>query len=261
MLVDSHCHLNSLADSASLKVADWFKAFGHKLIDSSIGLKTSRKSIQLSRKYSFVYNSLGFHPFFYNDFSNEIYQKYKEFLKVNDKVVALGEVGLDYKSKISLNQQEEIFKKWVELAKENNISLLIHHRLNKESWYNDKYPNRPRILAILDQYFSNYQSIVFHCFSYSPEFLRQIIDRGGFVSFSLNLLRKNKKIINSLKKCPLDKLLLETDSPYMKIGDKESTPLDIKSVYSYAAELKNISKNELKGKIFLNVKKVFKKIR
>ncbi|MCF7886896.1 MAG: TatD family hydrolase [Candidatus Omnitrophica bacterium] len=261
MLVDSHCHLNSLTDSISLRVIDWFKASGNKLIDSSIDLKTSRKSIQLSRKYPFVYSLLGFHPFFYDDFSNEIYQKYRELLKVNDKIVALGEVGLDYKAKIPLNQQEEIFKRWVELAKENNITILIHHRLNKESWYSNKYPNHPRILAILDQYFSSYQNIVFHCFSYSCEFLRQIIDKGGFVSFSLNLLRKNKKIIDSLKKCPFDNLLLETDSPYMKIGAKESTPLDIKSVYSYAAELRSIPKNEVEDKILLNVKKVFKKIR
>jgi TatD DNase family protein len=261
MLVDSHCHLNSLTDSIRLKVVDWFKASGHKLIDSSIDLKTSRESIQLSKEYSFVYNSLGFHPFFYHDFSDKIYKKYKKFLKVNDKIVALGEIGLDYKAKIPLNQQEEIFKRWVELAKENNITILIHHRLNKESWYSNKYPNRPRILAILDQYFSNYQNIVFHCFSYSFEFLQQIIDNGGFVSFSLNLLRKNKKINDSLKKCPFDNLLLETDSPYMKIRAKESTPLDIKSVYSYVAELKNISKNELENKIFLNVKKVFKEVR
>jgi TatD DNase family protein len=261
MLVDVHCHLNSLADNVSLKVANGFKTSGNKLIDSSIDLQTSQKSIQLSRKYPFVYNSLGFHPFFYDDFSNEIYQKYKEFLKVNDKIVALGEVGLDYKAKMPLNQQEEVFKRWVELAKENNITILIHHRLDKESWYSNKYPNYPRILAILDQYFPNYQNIVFHCFSYSFEFLQQIIDKGGSVSFSLNLLRKNKKIIDSLKKCPFDNLLLETDSPYMKIGAEKSTPLDIELVYSYVAELRNISKNELEDRIFLNVKKIFKKIR
>ncbi|MCF7873607.1 MAG: TatD family hydrolase [Candidatus Omnitrophica bacterium] len=261
MLVDSHCHLNSLSDDISLKTVDWFKVCGNKLIDSSIDLKTSQKTIQLSKKYPFVYSSLGFHPFSYNDFSDQIYQEYRTLLQTNNKIVALGEIGLDYKAKTSLSKQENIFKKWLKLAKENNIVVLIHNRLDKDNWYSGKYPDRPRILAALDQFFSNYQNIVFHCFSYSPDFLQQIVDKGGFVSFSLNLLRKNKKIINSLKKCPLEKLLLETDSPYMRIKGELSSPQDIKSVYSYVSELKDISQKDLEDKVFSNAKKIFKKIR
>lgn len=260
MLLDSHCHLNSLSEINLRKVVDSFQGKGNKLIDSSIDLKSSQNSIELSNKYSFVYSSLGFHPFSCNNFSDQIYKKYKEFVEKNEKIVALGEIGLDYKADLPLKIQEEIFEKWLVFAKENALTVLIHNRLDKDNWYSDKYPNRPRILAILDNHFSDYKRIVFHCFSYAYSHLAQIIDKGGFASFSLNLLRKNKKIIDSLKKCPLDNLLLETDSPYMRIKGEPSSPEDIESVYSYVAELKDISKEELERIIFCNAKKVFKKI-
>jgi TatD DNase family protein len=261
MLVDAHCHFNSLPENITGKVSDWFTATGNKIIDSSIDLETSRNSFQFSKRHSFVYNSLGFHPFYYNDFSCEIYQEYKNILKRNSKVVALGEVGLDYKAEMPLADQEEILQKWLELAKENDLTVLIHHRLDKSNWYSSKYPKLPRILAILDNYFSDYQNVVFHCFSYSPLFLKQVVDRGGFVSFSLNLLRGNKKIIKSLKECPLENLLLETDSPYMRVAGGPSSPLDIRSVYSYVSEAKNISSKDLEGKVLANLEKVFKNMR
>ncbi|HIE36518.1 MAG TPA: hypothetical protein EYP89_04710, partial [Candidatus Omnitrophica bacterium] len=102
-----------------------------------------------------------------------------------------------------------------------------------------------------------YEKIVFHCFSYSTSVLKKITEKKGYVSFSLNILRKKEEIITSLKNCPLECLLLETDSPYMKIGNRDSFPYDIKEVYSFVADLKSIEKKELEEKIFYNTKRLF----
>ncbi|MFO8053197.1 MAG: TatD family hydrolase [Candidatus Omnitrophota bacterium] len=260
MLVDSHCHLNSLPKEKSKDVVEWFNTKGNKLIDSSIDLETSQDSIYLSSQHSFIYNSLGFHPFNYYNFSDRLYKKYKKIIEENNKIVALGEVGLDYKANLSLSQQEAIFKKWLILAKETGLTVLIHYRLDNHNWHSSNHLNKPMILTILDDFFSDYKTIVFHCFSYSHSFLAQIVEKGGFVSFSLNLLRGNKRIINSLQKCPVNNLLLETDSPYMKIKGKLSTPKNIESVYSYVSKLKGISRGELEERVFYNAKRAFRKI-
>jgi len=77
------------------------------------------------------------------------------------------------------------------------------------------------------------------------------------VSFSLNILRKSNKILTSLENCPLENLLLETDSPYMRIKDKPSTPLDIVKVYERAAQIKAVAREKLEEQVFLNAQKAF----
>ena len=102
--------------------------------------------------------------------------------------------------------------------------------------------------------------MVFHCFSYDQDFLAKIIERGGFISFSLNILRKREEISKSLKSCPIEKLLLETDSPYMRVAGKPSTPLDIDKTYKRAAEIRGISKEELESAVSSNIGELFPEI-
>lgn len=260
MLVDAHCHLNSLSDDAKAEVIDSFGLSGNKLIDSSIDLESSKKSLRLSEQYPFVFSSLGFHPFSCHTFSDYLYKTYKSFFKKNNKIVAIGEVGLDCKAAIPFLQQEEILKKWLRLAVELDLPVLIHNRMDKKSSDKSCDLTQPRIISLLDDYFSDYSKVVFHCFSYSADFLKQIIDKGGYASFSLNVLRKNKDIIEALKSCPEDNLLLETDSPYMKIKNRPSSPLDIQLLYSYMACLRDVSEEDLKESVLSNLKRVFKNI-
>lgn len=257
MLIDAHCHLNSLSKSKKAEVIDFFSSRAGRIIDSSIDLNSSLDSLNLSKKLSFLYTSLGFHPFSCQFFSDNLYKQYKALLEGNNRVVALGEIGLDHKAETSLKQQEKIFRKWLELAKEKNLPVLIHVRLNQDNWYSNCLPGRPRILAILDDYFQDYQKVIFHCFSYPVGFLKQIIAKKGFISFSLNVLRKNKNLLESLKHCPASRLLLETDSPYMKIRGDLSSPLDIDFLYSYVACLRGIPEEEFKEVVFYNAKRVF----
>lgn len=245
MLIDTHCHFNSL--SRNLKDELLSQGLGnYSLIDSSIDRASSSASVSFSKQYDFVYTSLGFHPFCAKKFTLDILAEYKKLIEENRKIVSIGEIGLDYKADSALEEQEDVLRHFIQLARANNLPVVIHNRLNNF-----------RVINILDEFYQNYENVVFHCFSYSGEFLEKILERGGFVSFSLNVLRKNKEITSSLKRCPLENMLLETDSPYMKIKGNSSTPLDIDKVYAFSAFVKEIEQKELEKIVLSNAKRVF----
>ena len=244
MLIDAHCHFNSLNKSKREEISSL--AGENIFIDSSIDLGSSLSSVSLSRQSEFLYTSLGFHPFSAAQFSSGLVQRYRELIEQEPKIIAVGEVGLDYKASVLLDQQKEILSTFLQLAKDKGLAVVIHNRLDTDE-----------ILEILDIFFADYSKVVFHCFSYSKDFLEKILKKNGFVSFSLNILRKNTQILSSLKSCPLENLLLETDSPYMRIAGSSSTPLDIAKVYSFVSIIKEVGQNELEKAVFSNAKRVF----
>jgi len=245
MLIDSHCHINSLPNNIKEEIL-LKPTSGYIFNDVSIDLMSALKSLEISKDLRFVYTSLGFHPFTEEEFSQSVIAKYRSLIKTNKKIIAIGEVGLDYKAKISAGEQEKIFEEFIKLSKETDLPLIIHNR-----WQDDY------LFSILDRYFSNYDNLIFHCFSQGKDFLNKVICRGGLASFSLNILRKNKVILESLKQIPLKNLLLETDSPYMRISGVPSTPLDIEAVYDFVSFEKSIALDELKIAVDENFKKIF----
>ncbi|MCM8773144.1 MAG: TatD family hydrolase [Candidatus Omnitrophica bacterium] len=246
MLIDTHCHINSLDNYTRNYLFERVNK-NYLFIDISIDYKSALSSFSLSQQFSFIYSSLGFHPLTEEPFSLSILDNYKNLIVKSKKVIAIGEVGLDYKAKTSLDYQINILKNFILLAKEYSLPLIIHNR-----W--DGY----NIFKVLDDYYSNYESIIFHCFSQDKEFLEKVVSKKGTISFSLNVLRRKKKLDEVLITVPCDNLLLETDSPYMKIDNHYSTPLDIEKVYSYTAEVKNLSIDDLCNIIVKNVKRIFR---
>ncbi len=247
-MIDTHCHLNTLSKITREEVIS-ASSSNYCFIDSAIDLNSAKLSVELSRQYSFIFSSLGYHPFSAEDFSSSIVEDYGELIDQNRKVIAVGEIGLDNTATISAEKQETVLAHFLQLAESKHLPIILHNR-----WPDTK------ILSVLDKHLSNYQKVVLHCFSYDKEFLTKIIARGGYVSFSLNILRHKANIIDALKSCPLDKLLLETDSPYMRIKGKPSTPLDIVQTYSAAAEIKGIKPEALEGAVYSNLGKLFPKI-
>jgi TatD DNase family protein len=245
MFIDAHCHINSLVEEEIGKIVSSCRS-NHIFIDSSINIPSALKSLQLSNKYPCIYSAIGFHPFSAKEFSETTIADYEKALQQNEKIVAIGEIGLDEFADTALKGQEEIFCHFLALAKKFNLPVIIHNRVSS-----------PHIFDILDKYFASYEKIIFHCFSYSKDFLEKITSKHGFASFSLNVLRKKKDIIESLKAVPLANMLLETDSPYMKIDGRASSPLDIEAVYSFAAAAKNVEIEELKESICVNANKLF----
>lgn len=244
MWIDTHCHINCLSPFQIEEIVTSEKEC--LFIDSSVHYKSSLTSLELSRKHSFIYSALGFHPFWAKEFLPQTVKDYEALIDSSDKVVAIGEVGLDYKAELSLSGQEKVFSAFIELAKRRNLPLILHNRLDSFD-----------ILDILDRFFSSYEGIIFHCFSYSTKFLEKILEKRGFVSFSLNVLRKKPDIISSLKMCPLERLLLETDSPYMRIDGRASGPLDIGKMYEYVSSVKGLGVKELEDIVYSNAKRIF----
>ena len=245
MFIDAHCHINSLGIEETDNIASTCRS-NHIFIDSSINFQSTLNSLQLSNKYPCIYSAIGFHPFSVKEFNESTISNYEKVLHQNKKIVAIGEIGLDETAKISHEAQEKILKAFLRLAKDVDLPVLIHNRLKE-----------PAIFNILDDFFISYEKVVFHCFSYNYEMLKRITQRGGYVSFSLNILRKKKDIIDSLINCPLENILLETDSPYMKVDGRASSPLDIEAVYSFAATTKKLKLQGLKEAVCANANKVF----
>ncbi len=245
MLIDAHCHINSLDEAKQKEILN-ISQNEYIFIDVSIDLTTTLGSLTTLGDYEFVYHSLGFHPLNGGSFSSQTIERYRNLIRQYKRIIAIGEIGLDYKSSLSFKEQKDIFEAFINLSKEFDLPVVIHNRWNDDG-----------ILGILNEYFSDYTKIIFHCFSQDISFLRRIIDRDGNVSFSLNVLRNKTNIKETLRYVPLDKLLLETDSPYMKVYGEYSTPLDIKKVYNYTAETKNISLEKLEEEVYCNAQRLF----
>lgn len=245
MLIDCHCHINSLNFPERNYLIT--HAEGHYVfIDVSIDYPSSQQSIELSDSVPCIYSSLGFHPFSADGFNETVLTRYEEMIAGSKKVVAIGEVGLDYKASIPLKKQLAVFEQFIALAQKVHLPLIVHNRLADTI-----------LLDVLNNYFDCYEKVIFHCFSQDEKFLEAIIAKGGNVSFSLNLLRKKKNILEALKRVPLENLLLETDSPYMYIKGRKSSPFDIQEMYRFVCPVQNITQEELCRSISLNVKRVF----
>jgi TatD DNase family protein len=246
MLIDTHCHINSLSQAQRQVIFDHSRVEPFSFIDVSIDTQSAVESVTLSRKYPNIYSALGFHPFSAENFSTTVLEKYQKIINSCKKIIAIGEIGLDFKADSSFQKQKEVLSYFLRLAKDNNLPVVIHNRWSDFS-----------IFEIIDNYFTDYKKIIFHCFSQNKDFLKKVLDGGGVVSFSLNLLRKQKKIMQSLEYTPIDRLLLETDSPYMRIKNNYSTPLDIKKMYYFVADAKEISLEELKTTVYANAESFF----
>jgi TatD DNase family protein len=245
MYIDAHCHLNSLSPFQEQNVL-LACAQDFILIDSSIDLASSRRSLELSRQYPFVYSALGFHPSSFEQFDSTVIAQYQSMIDSGVRVVAIGEIGLDIKTHDPASQ-EKVFREFLGLAKANGLPVMIHNRGFDQ-----------RTLEILDEFFVSYEKVIFHCFSSGPDVLKHIVAKGGQVSFSLNVLRKKALILDSLNDCPLESVFLETDSPYMKIKDRESNSLDVKAVYDFAAAAKGLLVPDLSSRIQTNAFRLFK---
>ncbi|MBN2483109.1 MAG: TatD family hydrolase [Candidatus Omnitrophica bacterium] len=246
MLIDTHCHINSLNDEERKAFDEKALPSEYRFIDVSIDIESSKKSLDIVQKNPHLYSAIGFHPFSIESFAEDTISRYEEIIGNNDKIVAVGEIGLDFTAKFSTHDQVRILKQFIALAQKFSKPIIVHNRFNV-----------PMIFSVLDEYYEDYEKIVFHCFSQDEIFLKRVVNKRGYASFSLNVLRKKREILNSLRMIPLDRLLLETDSPYMQIRNERSSPLDIDKVYAFAADIKQIDIGQLAEKVSENVRNVF----
>ncbi len=236
-IIDTHAHYDDEAFNADRDelIKNMLDTNVDRIITVGCSLERSRTSVELAERYDRIYASVGIHP----DECYDLPDDYIEQLRLmsrHSKVVAIGEIGLDYHYEgYKKDIQIKRFKEQLELAQELNLPIIIHSREATQD-----------TLDILQEY---KPKGVMHCFSGSAETAQKIIDLGMMISFTGVLTFKNaKKAVEACKIIPMDRLMLETDCPYM-------TPVPHRgkrnnSSYTYhtaekVAEIKNMSVNEV----------------
>lgn len=206
-LFDSHAHLDDRRFDEDredvIKVA--LDSGVRKLINVGADIKSSRSTVLLAEEHDFIYASVGVHPHSAAEYDQSAESELSKMAKLQ-KVVAIGEVGLDYHYDISPRDlQKTAFVKQLQLAASEDLPVIIHNREAHQDCFD-----------ILKQEKNEKQRGVFHCYSGSAEMVKDVISLGFYVSFAGVITFKNaKKAVQALKKVPLERLLFETDCPYL----------------------------------------------
>jgi len=213
--------------------------------------KNSLSVINLSEKYPFIYAAVGLHPLDIEDEENGNYIEFFRSLSSGKKVVAIGEIGLDYHYDTAPREKQiEVLEKQIELANELQLPVIIHDRESHED-----------ILNILKKY--KPRGVV-HCFSGSVEMMREVVKLGMFIGLGGAVTFKNaKKPVEVAREVPSDRLLIETDAPYMTpvpFRGKRNTSLLIPFTAEKIAEVRNISAQEILNLTSENAKKLFRTV-
>lgn len=227
-MIDTHCHLDSqLYDNRDGVIQ---KMNGHIMIASSTNEKDLKEVISLCDKHDNIYGAIGFHPDEIDtltDFSFEILEKHL----TNPKIVALGEIGLDYyHNKENKEEQKKLFIRQIKLAQKYNKTIVIHSRDAIEDTYD-----------ILEKYLNGHKAVL-HCYSGSLEMAKKFqklgvkFGIGGVVTF-----KKAFKIKEVVENVPLDSLLLETDSPFLTPEPYRGKPNEPYNVYYVALKISELT--------------------
>ncbi|WP_338026058.1 TatD family hydrolase [Abyssisolibacter fermentans] len=252
MLIDSHAHLD---DSRFDKDREQLiKDLGNNNIELIINpgsdVATSVKAVSLAQKHENIYAAIGVHPHEVEDMEDETIELLRSLSK-KDKVVAIGEIGLDYYYD---NSPRELQKKWfreqIKLAKELDLPIIIHDRDAHQDTYD-----------IIKELKDDSLRGVLHCYSGGVELAREFIKLGFYISFAGPITFKNAKVSKLVaKEIPLEKMLIETDSPYLTPHPhrgKRNEPLYVRFVAGEIAQLKGISFEEVMNITNKNARELF----
>lgn len=245
MLVDTHCHL-SKEDFEFID--DIVNAMDGIMISAGCDNTSNQELLQIVNDYSNVYGTLGIHPEFASSYKEEDLEFIEKHIK-DKKIVGIGEIGLDYHyGNDNLKEQQELFIKQILLANKYHIPIVIHSRDAASD-----------TLEILKKYLKT--TAIIHCFSYSLEMALEFLKLdtylgvGGVITFS-----NNKKLKNVVENILLDRLVLETDSPYLApipYRGSQNQPAYVIEVAKKIADIKNIKTDEVITKTYENAKKIF----
>lgn len=248
-LIDTHAHLDMYEDWNA--VIENAKANGvKKIIIPAVETEYFQKILDIANSYEDVYCMLGIFPTEAKNWHDDILDEIRTLSK-NEKVVAIGEIGLDYYwDKSFVEAQKDIFIKQIKLANELGLPIEIHDREAHKDCFD-----------ILKEY-NNGSDVVFHCFSGSVEFAKECIKQGWYVALGGVVTFKNAvKTKEVAKEIPLEMLMLETDSPYLTpvpYRGKENQPAYVKYVAEEIAKLRGCSVEEVVSVTTANAEKVFK---
>lgn len=252
--IDSHAHYDDEQfDGDRDELLDRLHENGvRNIVNIGCSLERSQFSVDLAEKYPFVYAAVGVHPEDAPD-TPDGYLSKVEFWTANPKVVAIGEIGLDYHYEgFDRELQIRFFKEQLDLAEKSGLPVVIHSRDATEDTMNI-LRRRGRVKGVM------------HCFSGSVETAKQVLELGMNISFTGVLTFKNaRKAVEAVKVIPLDRLMLETDCPYMAPEPYRGKRCDsgmITRVIDKIAEIKDVSPEIVAEATMANTLRLFERIR
>jgi len=249
-LIDSHAHLDDrkFNNDRDAAIAAIHAAGVTNVINIGADMRSSRESVKLAKAHDFLYAAVGVHPHYAAKMTEDDIVELKS-LAENEKVVAIGEIGLDYFRNISPREvQQRWFRAQLQLASELNLPVIVHDR--------DAHQDCVDILK--DENISNG---VMHCYSGSAEMAKELINMGFYISFSGVITYKNaRSAVDALRSVPLERLLIETDCPYLSPepyrGERNSSEY-MPIIAKKAAEIKEISYEEICNITAENTRRLF----
>ncbi len=249
-MIDTHSHINFEEYKADFDnfLNDLKANEIEKVIIPGVEPATFKEISDLTNIYEMLYGAIGVHPSEAKTYTLQTTEQIKEYLQ-NDKIIAIGEIGLDYYWETETKElQKEIFQAQLEIAQELNVPVLIHDREAHEDTF-----------EILKDY--NLKTVVYHCFSGTKEYALKCIEKGYYIAVGGIVTFKNAKDLKeTVKAVPLDRILLETDAPYLApvpYRGKLNSPKYLKYIAQEIANLKNTNVEEIKNITTENAKRIF----
>ncbi len=250
-LIDTHSHIDMIEQiSLDEVIANAAANDVEKIILPCAYPKDIDKIIDITEKYVNVYAYLGVHPSEARDWNDSLSEKITNYVSSGKKVVGIGEIGLDYYWDKSFNNiQKEVFIKQIRLANELNLPINIHDREAHKDTFDIIQANNEN------------STVIMHCFSGSVEFARECIKAGYYIALGGVVTFKNAiKMKEVAADIPIDRLLLETDAPYLTpvpYRGKENQPAYVRFVAEEIAKIRGIELEELAALTTQNAERIF----
>ena len=252
MLFDTHAHMNDEAfDLDRAEILNNLPGQGISLmLNAGCSLPSSVESVAMAEQHSYIYASVGSHPDAADEVNEDVLEEYRKLCKLHPKVKAIGEIGLDYHYEdIPRDLQKKAFIAQLELARELSMPVIVHER--------DAHEDGMHIIKQFPEVTG-----VFHCYSGSAEMARQLTDLGWYIGFTGVLTFKNaRKAIETAQSIPLDRIVIETDCPYMSpepFRGRRNDPSRVRFVAEKLAEIRGISPEEAMQITLENGKRLYR---
>ena len=252
MIVDSHAHYDD--EQFDTDRADVLKRIQEqdivRVVNPASNLSSARKCIELSEAYDFVYCAVGIHPHDSQEYSQQSLEIIRKMAE-HKKVVAIGEIGLDYHYDFSPRDvQKQCFAAHIQLALQLELRLIIHNRESHKD-----------ILDIIKAEKGYNAGGVFHCFTGSVEMAKEVLDMGFYIALGGAVTFKNaKRPVDVAKYVPIDRLLVETDSPYMApvpYRGKRNDSGYLSEIIQKISEIRNTDFNDIAMNTTQNANRLF----
>lgn len=257
MIFETHAHYDDsrFEEDRDVVLGQMLAAGIGPIVNVGASIESTRTTLELADKYDFVYAAVGVHPSEIEDLNEETFDWLKN-QTTGEKVVAVGEIGLDYywdKERSVQKNQRYWFGRQLELAREANLPVIIHSR-----------DAGADTLQVMKEHHAEEIPGVIHCYSYSKELALEFIKMGYYIGIGGVVTFKNaRKLVETVEAIPMDRILLETDCPYMApepFRGKRNSSLYLPYVVEKIATLKGISKEEVEKITEKNARRLFTRV-